>query len=312
VPSTEPVVVTGAGGYLGGRVVEHLACAGERRVLASSRRPAPWLPAPVEVMDLTDQRASVADLVAGASAVVHLAGSNETHAADDPDQALADTVAAARRVVEACEAAAVSRVIYVSTVHVYGDALAPGATVTEDARPEPRSAYAAARFEVELLMGAAAVDAVVLRLTNGVGRPVAPQVDRWSLVANDLCRQAAAVGRLRLRTDGMQWRDFIALADVCRVVAAAVEPALVTAGTYNLGSGKPLTIRDLAELVKDAAEAATGLRPPLLSPAPSAPPDRPYLVATERLDALGLTATVPLEAAIDETLRFCLEHEVAA
>jgi UDP-glucose 4-epimerase len=306
------VVVTGAGGYLGGRVVSHLACAGDRRVRAATRRPAPWLPVSVDVVDLVADHAGLADLLTEADAVVHLAGANEVQAADDPDRALADTVAAARRVAEACATVGIGRLVYVSTVHVYGRALVPGTTVTEEALPEPRSAYAVARLAAEHLVAAATSDAVVLRLTNGVGRPVSPQIDRWSLVANDLCRQAATTGTLRLRTDGLQWRDFVALDDVCRIVAAALEPSTVPAGTYNLGSGNPLTVRDLAELVQNAAESATGLRPPLFSPAPKAAPDRPYFVGTDRLAALGLIAEVPIEDAIDETVRFCLSEGAAA
>lgn len=306
------VVVTGAGGYLGGRVVSHLACAGDRRVRASSRRPAPWLPVSVDVVDLVADDAGLAELVSGADAVVHLAGMNEAVAADDPDRAVAETVAAARRVAEACATVGIGRLVYVSTVHVYGHALVPGTTVTEDALPEPRSAYAVARLAAEHLVAAATSDAVVLRLTNGVGRPVSPHVDRWSLVANDLCRQAAITGTLRLRTDGLQWRDFVALDDVCRIVAAALDPVAVPAGTYNLGSGNPLTVRDLAELVQNAAESATGLRPPLFSPAPKAAPDRPYFVSTERLAALGLSANVPITAAIEETVHFCLDQGMAA
>jgi UDP-glucose 4-epimerase len=312
VSDTGSVVVTGAGGYLGGRVVSYLACTGDRRVRATSRRPAPWLPVSTDVVDLVADGAGLAELISGADAVVHLAGANEAVAADQPDRALADTAAAARRVAEACEAAGVGRIVYVSTVHVYGRALVPGTTVTEDAIPAPRSPYAVARLAAEHLVTSAVCDTVVLRLTNGVGRPVAPGVERWSLVANDLCRQAATTGTLRLRTDGMQWRDFIALDDVCRIVAAALEPSTVPAGTYNLGSGNPLTVRDLAELVQSAAESATGVRPVLYSPVPAAPPGRPYAVATDRLAALGLTAEVPIEHAIDETVRFCLDEGVAA
>jgi UDP-glucose 4-epimerase len=309
---TGSVVVTGAGGYLGGRVVSHLAYTGDRRVRAASRRPAPWLPFSVDVLDLAADNARLTELCSGADVVVHLAGANETVAAEQPDRALADTTAAARRVAEACTTAGVGRLVYVSTVHVYGRALVPGTTVTEDAIPAPRSPYAVARLASEHLVTAAVCDTVVLRLTNGVGRPVAPGVERWSLVANDLCRQAATTGTLRLRTDGMQWRDFIALADVCRIVAAALEPNTVPAGTYNLGSGNPLTVRDLAELVQNAVESATGMRPVLYSPAPTAPPDQPYAVATDRLAALGLMAEVPIEHAIDETVRFCLDEGIAA
>ena len=55
-------------------------------------------------------------------------------------------------------------------------------------------------------------EVVVLRLTNSIGALVAPSVNRWTLLANDLCRQAALTGRgLVSQTHGCQWRDFVAL-----------------------------------------------------------------------------------------------------
>ena len=258
--------------------------------------------------DLANEPERLRDAVDGADAVVHLAGVNEAVAAAEPDRALSETVVTARRVGAACTAAGVGRIAYVSTVHVYGAALVPGATVTEDTVPEPRSVYAVARLAVEHLIAGSGIDAVVVRLTNGVGAPVAPQVDRWSLVANDLCRQAVTEGELHLRTDGLQWRDFVALDDVCRVLAAAVDPARVVPGTYNFGSGAPCTVRALAALVADVVDEETGVKPALHAPEPSGEPIAPYIVSNHRLDALGLGAEVPLRAAIRQTVRFCLLH----
>jgi UDP-glucose 4-epimerase len=306
--AAERLVVTGAGGYLGGRVVGHLAAEGHP-VAAWSRRPAPWLPVDVTSIDLLDDTVAIAGALEGAAAVVHLAGANEARAVDDPERALTSTIVAARRIAQSCAAMGVKRVVYVSTMHVYGAALAPGAHVTEATVTEPRSGYAIARLAAEHVIAAAGVDAVVLRLTNGVGAPVSPHVDRWSLVVNDLCRQAVVDGALRLRTDGLQWRDFVPLVDVCRVLAAAVDPARVPAGTYNLSSGRPSTVRAVAELVGDAVEEATGRRPPLHAPPATGEPAAPYLVDATRLDALGLRADTPLRAAVDETIRFCLDHE---
>jgi len=304
----ERIVVTGAGGYLGGRVVEHLSGAGHA-VGALSRGPAPWLPVPVAAIDLVDDPVDLAGALDGAAAVVHLAGANEARAVTDPERALTSTIVAARRVAHACVAMGVKRVVYVSTMHVYGAALEPDAGITESTVPQPRNGYAIARLTAEHLLAAAGVDVVVMRLTNGVGAPVAPQVDRWSLVVNDLCRQAVTDGELRLRTDGLQWRDFVPLADVCRVLAAAADPATVPAGTYNLSSGRPSTVRAVAELVQDAVEAATGRRPPLQGPPAQGQPTAPYIVSAARLAALGLEGDTPLRAAVDETVRFCLEHE---
>jgi UDP-glucose 4-epimerase len=277
-------------------------------VRAVSRRPAPWLSVPAVAFDLSSEPERLRDAVDGADAVVHLAGVNEAVAAAEPDRALAETVVTARQLGAACTAAGVRRIVYVSTVHVYGAALVPGAVVTEDAVPEPRSVYAVARLAAEHLIAGAGTDAVVVRLTNGVGAPVGPQVDRWSLVANDLCRQAVTDGELRLRTDGLQWRDFVALDDVCRVLGAAIDPLRVTPGTYNFGSGEPCTVRALAELVADVMDEETGTKPPLHAPEPSGEPVRPYVVSSDRLATLGLRADVPLRAAIEQTVRFCLTH----
>jgi UDP-glucose 4-epimerase len=266
---------------------------------------------PVVEFDLANEPERLRDAVDGADAVVHLAGVNEAVAAAEPDRALAETVVTARRVGAACTAAGVGRIVYVSTVHVYGAALDPGATVTENTVPEPRSVYAVARLAVEHLIAGAGIDAVALRLTNGVGAPVAPQVDRWSLVANDLCRQAVTEGELHLRTDGLQWRDFVALDDVCRVLAAAVDPARVAPGTYNFGSGAPCTVRALAELVADVVDTETGTKPPLRAPEPLGEPVAPYVVSSRRLDAFGLQSALPLRSAIEQTVRFCVAHRDA-
>jgi UDP-glucose 4-epimerase len=196
--------------------------------------------------------------------------------------------------------------VYVSTVHVYGDRLVPGAVVDEDVPPAPRGPYAVPRLAVEHVV-AGGPDPVVLRLTNAVGAPAHAEVDRWTLVANDLCRSAVTTGELVLRSTGQQCRDFIGLADVVRCIAACTDPAAVPSGTYNLASGRPTTVRALAELVQDRFEARTGRRPPLVAPEPTGPDPEPYRVDPGRLAALGLRATQPLADSVDEIIDLCLE-----
>jgi len=205
-----------------------------------------------------------------------------------------------------------------STVHVYGRRIQGGVTVTEDMRPEPQAPYAIARLASEHLVAGlapAGVEVVSLRLTNSLGAPADPSVDRWTLVANDLCRQGALDGRLELRSSGSQWRDFIALADVHAAVTAACgldEPDLA-AGTYNLGSGTSMTVRELAGLVAEAFERVTGTRPGLTAPAlePEAERPEPYTVSVERAAERGFRATTAVAAAVEDTVRFCVEHSDA-
>lgn len=250
----------------------------------------------------------------GVDTVVHLAAPNEVECARHPDQALNDTAVATRRLAEAASAAGVRRFVYLSTVHVYGAAMAEGATITESTVPEPRFVYSIAHLASEHLAsafasaGGSSMDVVVLRATNVIGAPGHPAVDRWTLLSNDLCRQAVTNGVLELRTHGMQWRDFMAMEDAVRMISAFLDPDGLPAGVYNLGSGEPMTCYRLAELVQEAAEEHTGGRPPIHAPPPPALPPKPYWVSVDRLAALGLVASAPLTAAIAETLRFCLDH----
>ncbi len=265
------------------------------------------------ILDLTTaDRGELVDACGGADAVIHLAGENEVDAAREPAATMASTAVATERIAEAAAEAGVGRFVYMSTVHVYGDRITEGVTLTEEMRPEPRASYAISRLASEHLAAGIAregFELVVLRLTNSVGAPDDPKIDRWTLVANDLCRQGALNGTLELRTSGVQWRDFVPLVDVCSIIAAAsaVDGSLPS-GTYNLGSGTPTMVRGLAEMIQDAFERLAGSRPALRAPEPGPERPEPYRVSVKRLRRHGLRAATPLADAVEETVRFCLEH----
>jgi UDP-glucose 4-epimerase len=179
-------------------------------------------------------------------------------------------------------------------------------------RPEPRSAYGISRLASEHVAASladGAYELVVMRLTNSVGAPYHPAVDRWTLVANDLCRQGALTGRLELRSPGVQWRDFVPMRDVCSAIGAACEPAAaLPPGTFNLGSGRPMRIRELARVIQDAFERRTGHRPELRAPEARGQSPEPYYVSVERAARHGVVLDGRLEDAVEETVDFCLEH----
>lgn len=302
-------MVTGAGGYLGGRIAAALGDVARAVV----RAPVTWLPERVQARcDLLGPADEVARTLSGASAVIHLAGHNEVVAAADPDRARTETLAMAERVGRAAAASGVRRIVYVSTVHVYGRALQPGARIDEAVAPDPTSPYAQARLECEQALEASDdLEVVVLRLTNAVGAPADPTVDRWTLVASDLARRGVLERTMVLRSDGLQWRDFIALDDARRLILGALDPDRVPPGTYNLGSGEPTTVRQLAEVVQQRVERRCGFRPELVVPAATRPPDAPYEVIASKLEGCGLRAELSLEDGVDEIVDHCTKHEAA-
>lgn len=134
------ILVTGAGGFIGGRVVEILHLSQRATVIAGVRR---WGSAvriarhPVEIRmcDVTDPQ-QVDDCVREATHVVHCA----TGGADVD-------VEGTRQILEAAERHGIQRTVYLSTVAVFGDA---EGTVTEERPDQPgASAYGDGKIEAE-------------------------------------------------------------------------------------------------------------------------------------------------------------------
>ncbi len=138
------------------------------------------------------------------------------------------------------------------------------ALVDEDARLDPRSSYAASKVAQEHYTSAwvrqAGAAAVALRYHNVYG-PGMPRDTPYSGVAAMFRSSLARGERPQVFEDGGQTRDFVHVDDVARANLLAVES--VAAGpserfdAYNVCSGEPVTILDVARLVG----SGTGIEP---------------------------------------------------
>jgi nucleoside-diphosphate-sugar epimerase len=165
------VLVTGATGFLGGRLARRLVDEAYRvRALARERSNTDALKklgVEIAIGDLGDE-SSVAAAVDGVDIVVHAAaGTSGTQ--QDSDTA---TIQGTRSVLQACKANAVKKLVYISSCNVYEIAgCAEHEVVTEDAQlerfPLRRGHYTAAKLQAEALVTAAMNDGgcpiVVLR-----------------------------------------------------------------------------------------------------------------------------------------------------
>jgi nucleoside-diphosphate-sugar epimerase len=119
------VVVTGGAGFIGRAVVDRLATRGDSvlALVRDPRRARHLERAIVEIVasDLSD-RASMTELMRGADAVIHAAGSYKVGIPHAERPAMWDSnVGATERVLDAAIAAAVPRLVYLSTNGVFGD-----------------------------------------------------------------------------------------------------------------------------------------------------------------------------------------------
>ncbi|WP_017934450.1 NAD-dependent epimerase/dehydratase family protein [Nocardioides sp. Iso805N] len=138
------------------------------------------------------------------------------------------------------------------------------AAVPEDARFEPRSAYAASKVAQEHYAAAwarqAAGAAIALRYHNVYG-PGMPRDTPYSGVAA-MFRSSLERGEApQVFEDGRQTRDFVHVEDVARANAAALTAVATAAqehvSAYNVASGHPITIGEVAALLG----AGSGITP---------------------------------------------------
>ena len=183
-----------------------------------------------------DDAAAVRDLVAGAAAVVHLAGpASVAESFRDPAGFERAHVGGTRAVVDACRVHGVPRLVHVSSAEVYGLPAAAG-PVDEDSslRPFPlRRVDVAAEGIVEEAVDAGALTAVVLRPFSVYGA----RSPRSSLVGAVLravtCDPPAAV---RMRSLAPV-RDLVHVGDVADAVRAAIDYADTRHLVVNVGTG---------------------------------------------------------------------------
>ncbi len=257
--STGPVVVTGADGFVGSALVAQFVATG-RPFVAAVRRQAAGASAKLHhraVGDLaTASEGALDELVAGARAVVHLAGRAHVLAetATDPDALYrAANVVATERLAAAAARAGVRRFVFASTIKVHGEATAPGRPFRADDPFAPHDAYARSKVEAERALAAIAegtpLEAIVLRLPLVYG----PRVKgNFATLLDAVAREALLpFGGIANR------RDLLYVGNLVHAIGALVDAPDPVGGAWLVADGEAIAT---PELVRRIA-AALGVAP---------------------------------------------------
>jgi UDP-glucose 4-epimerase len=262
------VLVTGGAGFIGSHVVDGLLAAGyECRVIddlstgrfTNIREHVKEGSVGFFEGDIRDAEA-VGKSMHDASAVVHLAAvTSVPFSVEHPDLTRDINVRGTVTLLDSCVKSGIEKLVLVSSCSVYGqpDYL----PIDENHRTCPCSPYAGSKLvaeeECERFREKYGLDLTVLRLFNVYG----PR-QGWSPYSAVI---AQFVDRVRHRMplvifgDGSQTRDFVHVSDVAGVVQRALESHGTEGGFFNIGSGKPTTINDLAKTVLVLAGGDSGV-----------------------------------------------------
>jgi UDP-glucose 4-epimerase len=151
--------------------------------------------------------------------------------------------------------------VYASSAAVYGDSKTIPIAETQPCRP--LSAYGADKYGCELHARVAshvhAIPTTGLRFFNVYGPRQDPR-SPYSGVISIFCERIAAGLPVNIFGDGRQTRDFICVADVVRALLAAMALRLAGSPVFNVCTGVPTSVKDLASLIADLADQPLDVR----------------------------------------------------
>lgn len=293
------VLVTGASGLIGGRLIEHLSKQQGLLIRAASRVARDWGGAVDGVIAHAGEPASFDDACRGMDAIVNLASMGEAACAGDPELALVTNAGGTLSLAKAAKRAGVKKFVQVSTAKVYGPP--KDQPLTEDSPTDPRSHYAITHRAAEDYATAEHPCAVIFRLANGFGAAVDAAVG-WDVIANDMCRQVVSNGEITIRSSGLASRNFIPLTDVVGAISFAL--GSLPPGRFNLGAQKSMTLLSLAECIGHVARAELGRDVPIRSGIKQPGEINPPLdFRIDKLAAAGFTPHNAVGEEISATLR---------
>jgi GDP-4-dehydro-6-deoxy-D-mannose reductase len=248
-------VVTGGMGFVGRHLVAHLRALGHDVAIVDHND--------ALRVDITDR-----DAVARAfdsvrpEIVYHLAAASHVGRSWDDDGVMRVNVEGTRNVVDACDAVGVKRVVIVGSSEQYGAVDRASPPLREDAPQRPMTPYGQSKAEAEALAMQAwrerGIPVVCVRAFNHTGPGqstdfLIPALAARVVAAERTPHGDVAVGNL----DPI--RDVSDVRDVVRAYALLGERG-VAGEAYNVCSGQPRRVRDIAECLIASAARPLALR----------------------------------------------------
>jgi UDP-glucose 4-epimerase len=267
--STDKILVTGAAGFIGSTLCDRLLADGHSVVgidsfedyysreikddnVAAARDHTAFTLLETNMLD-----ADLAGLLDGATGVYHLAAQAGVRASwgTSFEVYTRNNVLATQRLLEACVAAGVPKVVYASSSSVYGDQTE--LPLREEMRPEPRSPYGVTKLAGEhlcrLYTANHGLDTTSLRFFTVYGPRQRPDMAFHKFI------RAMSEGReIVMYGDGTQTRDFTYVDDIvgALVLAAGAGPGTV----MNIGGGHRISLSEAIALLGEAMGVTPKIR----------------------------------------------------
>ena len=257
------VLITGGAGFVGSHLAEALLDRGDRVFVLDNLSTGAIenithlksSPNFHYTIDSVTNEPVLAELVDRADVVVHLAAAVGVKLIVEAPVHTIETNVHGTEVVLKHASKKKKLVLIASTSEVYGKSAA--VPFREDAdlvlgpSDKHRWAYACSKLIDEFLALAywkeRKVPVIIVRLFNTVGPR---QTGQYGMVIPNFVQQALAGRPITVFGDGTQSRSFTYVGDVVRAMVALMDEPRAVGQVFNIGNGREITIRDLAEKIR--------------------------------------------------------------
>jgi len=316
------VLVTGGAGFIGSHMVDRLLADGHEVVvidnLATGLRENVPATARFVLGDVSKLEDVERAFAGGLDAVFHIAGQvSLIRSYTNPTIDLRTNVMGTLNVLTTCAAHRVPRLIYASSMTVYGsDVPLP---TPEDSPCEPVSFYGITKYAGERYVHVMAArrdldfpfKITAFRMYNVYGTRQAldnPYQGVLGIFLGNLLRKEP----ITIFGDGEQSRDFIYIRDIVDAWVGALENPESYGKSINLGSGKRLSINYVADAVLSAFQRTRRDHPVNYAPGRSGEQRHVEADVTRAGQVLGWQPRVSFEAGLAETLQWSVASTKAA
>ena len=181
--------------------------------------------------------------------VIHLAAKiSVNESIENPNETFDVNVNGTKNILEACKKNNIKKLIVASSAAVYGENTSQ-IKLKEISKTNPISPYGESKLLMEneikkFQLKNTNLKCIILRFFNIFGNGQSPE---YAGVITKFIEKISTNESIEIFGDGLQQRDFISIYDVIESVFNAIING--NNGTYNIGSGKTITINDLAKVI---------------------------------------------------------------
>ena len=185
--------------------------------------------------------------------------------------------------------------------------------ITEDSLSNPVTNYGLLKENIEKYLcnykSKNSMVKIILRLTNGYGYPAHSMSDCWDLVIMNVCQQAIIDGKIVLKSNGLDCKDFMPIQSMIEVIENILsDSSLNHTHIFNISSGTSIKVIDFIEKIKTILELKLSKNIPIeIKGKEGSAPSNSLVIDNSKIQKSGYLSDINHNQEIEDLINYCIK-----